>query len=99
MMKNEKEQWMDEVFASLKGSKRAKPPADLLAKIEQQLDAPEAKIIPMARFRVAIAAAMVLLVVNVLSLYQYQQKTASAQTEWNTGEAESLISDYKLYDL
>lgn len=98
-MDKEKEQWIDEVFDSLKGHAKAMPPDHLLAKIEGNLTAPEAMIIPIGKYRVAVAAAAMLLLINVLSLYQFSQKAAMSDTELVSGNSESLISDFNLYDL
>ena len=98
-MDREKEQWIDEVFDSLKGHEKAMPPTHLLTKIEQNLHSPEAMIIPVGKYRIAVAAAAMLLLVNVLSLYQFSRNATTSDLEWREANAESLISDYKLYDL
>ena len=98
-MNDNKEKWIQDVFDSLEGSKRATPPSHLLSKIEQNLVAPEAKIIPMSNYRIAVAAAVVLLVMNVFVMYQYAQTSTNSFPESMTDNTESLITDYKLYDL
>ncbi len=96
----EKEKWIDSVFESLEGSQRAKPQTDLFAAIESQLDAPEAKIIPVAQWRAGVAAAIIILVLNVFALQQFNQNRSLIQKgplmEEDAGE--SLISNYKLYN-
>ena len=99
-MNSDKEKWIEGVFGSLQGSRRAKPAVDLFAKIESQIDAQEAKIIPMPQWKIAIAAAAVILVMNVLALQNYVQSIDSQNSELITEEASSqaLISNYKLYE-
>lgn len=100
-MKEDKDKWIDEVLDSMKGSQRAKPSPELFAKIENQLAPPEIKIIPMRQWSYAVAAAVLVLVLNVFTVRQFTQNN-----ELNAGEmvvsaddsGESLISNYKIYE-
>ena len=98
-MKREKEKWIDDVFNSLEGSKRAVPSPHLFSKIEKSLFESEAKIIPLGNYRLAVAAAILLLTTNILAIYQYTQSSSISSPELINENTESLISDYKLYDL
>lgn len=98
-MKDNKEKWIADVFDSMKGSRRSKPSADLFAKIEHQLDAPEARVIPINQWKLTAVAAVLLLIMNVFVLRQVTQNNG-----FGTGEtmvehtSEQLISNYKIYD-
>ena len=97
-MNEEKEQWMEDVFQSMKGSRRAQPRPALLAKIERQIDA--AKMIPLQKWRYAVAAAALLLFVNVAALLIYNQNSGEARSEVAAADAysESLISSFQIYE-
>ena len=100
MMKKDKEKWMDDVLGSLEGSKRAQPSPELFARIESQIDAPEAKVIPITQWRIAVAAAILLLMLNVFAMRQYAHRY-----EVNTDDLvvevsadQQLISNYNPYE-
>jgi hypothetical protein len=99
-MKNDAENWIATVFDSIRGMQRAKPDPGLFAKIEQQLYAPETSVIPMRQWRLAAAAAVLLLVLNVVTMHRYRQSAALSSTELRTddGSTQQLISDYNLYE-
>ena len=99
-MKDDKDKWIENVFDSMKGSKRAKPSHELFAKIEHQINAPEAKTISMRQWSYTVAAAVLVLVLNVFALRQITQSN-----ELNAGEmivsdasSQSLISNYNIYE-
>ena len=71
-----------------------------MKKIESQLFAPEAKVIPMRQWRMAAAATVLLLILNVFSMRQYVQNNAlNASEELVVVDNEqSLISNYNLYE-
>ncbi len=100
MMENDKEKWIEEVFESIQGSKRAKPSPGLFAKIEAQIDNPDAVIIPMFQRRVAAAAAILLLALNVFALRQYMQQDSVLSNESVAMEMpnQQLISNYNIYN-
>jgi len=99
-MRDEKEEWIDETLGSLEGIKRAKPPVDLFDKIEIQIKQGKTKTIYFTQWRPAIAAAVLLLVLNVFAARLYTQKSSSVETEMGLEIAyeTQLISDFKLYD-
>ena len=99
-MQEDKEKWIDDVLGSLKGSQRAKPNPLLYAKIENQLDAPEIKIIPMRQWAYAITAAILVLVINVFAIQQFTQNNELDAGEMVVLEtsSQSLISNYKIYE-
>lgn len=98
-MKNEKEQWINDVFESVKGSERAKPNTDLFTKIESQIDSEEAKIIPMRQWRMAVAAAVVILIMNVFAIQNFTQNNRMNADEIENETNQPLISNFNLYDL
>lgn len=100
MMKKDKENWMEDVLGSLEGSKRAQPNPGLFARIESQIETPEAIVIPVTQWRLAAAAAILLLMLNVFAMRQYAQRY-----EVNTDELvvdvssdQQLISNYNPYE-
>lgn len=99
-MQTEKEKWVNEVLGSLEGSQRAKPSADLFAKIEKEIARPEGRVISMNQLRVAAAAAILLLALNVFLLNQYSRSQQGNSTEWVTevDSNEQLISDFNPYE-
>lgn len=99
-MENDKEKWIEGVFDSMKGSKRAKPDPGLYAKIESQIFAQEVKVIPMRQWKMAAAAAVLLLVLNVFALRQYIQSSEVSTNEMvaDATTDQQLISNFKLYD-
>ncbi len=99
-MKPEKrEQWIDEVFQSMEGSRRAQPKPDLLARIEQRIDGEETRILPISLRRIAAVAAILLLMLNGFAISQFSQSSATMAEE-PAGSVYDLplISDYNLYD-
>lgn len=99
-MKADKDKWKDDVLNSMKGSRRAVPPPGLLAKIEAEIGAPEARVIPMRQWSYAVAAALLVLLLNVFAMRQIVQTNARSTTEQVAGnDAEQvLISNYNLYE-
>ena len=97
-MKSNKDKWIAGVLGSLEGSKRAVPPPELFGRIQQKIASPEAKIVPIGRYRLAAAAAVLLLVLNVWVLHQYSQAPGFTSSEQVTDSSQSLISDFNLYD-
>lgn len=99
-MKEDKEKWIDAVFDSLQGSTRAKPGSGLFAKIENQIDGRDARFVPLPQWRIAVAAAVVLLCLNVFTVRQYLQSSKVATEAGGAEEAsdQALLSNYKLYE-
>ena len=99
-MKEEKDKRIEDILNSMQGSQRAQPDLELFAKIEQRIDAPEAKIIPMRQWSYAVAAAIVLLVLNTVALRQFTQSDYSNTSEMvvTQNESRSLISNYRIYE-
>jgi hypothetical protein len=95
-MNEDKEQWMEDVFNSMKGSKRLQPSTDLFAKIENEIST--SKVIPIFQWKYAAAAAIVIFV-NITSVFYYTQNT-----EINTNDDavavvynQPLLSTYQIY--
>lgn len=99
-MKKDKDKWIEDVLDSMKGSQRAKPSPELYAKIERQINAPEAKIVPMPQWSYAVAAAVLVLVLNVFAIRQFTQNNELNVSEIvvsSDDTSSSLISNYKIY--
>lgn len=99
-MENNKEKWITEVFDSLERSERAKPSAELFAKIESRIQDSQAKIISIPQWRIAAAAAVLVLSLNLFALYDYTQNRvlSSATTTMDNSVPSPLISDYNIYE-
>ncbi len=99
-MNDEKEKWMEEVFQSMKGSQRAKPGPELFAKIEDQISFPKAKVVSMAQWRYAAAAAVLVLFLNTTTLLHYKQldKVSYENTAVADSYGQALITTYQIYE-
>ncbi|MFT5617159.1 MAG: hypothetical protein ACI85I_000375 [Arenicella sp.] len=97
--KNQYENWKDEVLNSLDGMQRAKPKADLFAKIEAQVYDSELKIVPKSQFRLAVAATITLLIVNFSLAMNYTKSNGTNANSTNQEmTSDKLISNYNLYE-
>ncbi len=99
-MESDKEKWINGVMGSLAGIQRAKPKQDLFSEIKKGIAKPEGKVITMQQLRIAAAAAVLLLAINVFLLTQYAKSEQSNTTDWVTevDANEQLISNYNLYE-
>lgn len=95
MKKNEKEQWIDDVFDSWQGSARAVPNPDLFHRIEDQLSV----VVPMRTWRIASAAAAILLLINAFVIQQhFQNERPMAEEQMQQNSYSNLISNYNIYE-
>jgi len=97
-----KNKWIEEVFDSLQGMERAQPAPDLLGRIEQNIDRSTGQERLRGQAWLAIAAAVTLLVINLLATRQLlQPETLQAYERQGQMEGfeESLLSDYNFYEL
>ncbi len=97
MNNHDQEQWINDVLGSMKGSRRAQPQTTLFAQIQHQLDKPEARIISARQWRVAAAAAILLLSLNGFALRAYVQST-STEIAQEQRSSEQLLSDFSIYE-
>lgn len=98
-MNTEKENWINEVMGSLDGMKASTPPVDLLDKIQNELDRPKNILVSMVHKRIAIAAAVLLLLANVSVFYSFSQSpSVNSGLSVNQSESNSLISTFNIYD-
>lgn len=97
-MKTEKNK-LQRVLESMEGSQRAKPKPELWGKIEEQIEASEAKLISIQQWRI-VAAAVLLLSLNLFALYDYTKNVAqsSGRTAMDNSATPPLISDYQIYE-
>ena len=99
MEKNKHNKWVNEVIGSADKIQRVKPRSDLFAKIESQIDSTNFKQIPIQRFRLSAAAAVLLLVLNGIAISSYYTNSQSDELsqEMDFTSAETLLTDYNLY--
>lgn len=95
----EKEKWIRDVMQSMKGAEHIDAPAGLQQRVQNKIAALNSagiKVIPMQRVAVAVAAACVLLLLNLWSISKWrerhQQSTASSVIVYN----ESLTPDFSI---
>jgi len=96
---DDKEKWIQKILNSTEGYQKSQAPPDLFNKIEQRLDQTTGKIIPIHQWRVAAAAAIILMVLNLFGLRQYIQNNSSDTTtmEQKYASNEPISSTYQLY--
>ncbi|MEM9261417.1 MAG: hypothetical protein AAGA62_17390 [Bacteroidota bacterium] len=87
---------LDKALDQLKGMGRAKAP-DLLPSIEAKIKGVKAKVIPLREWRRLVAAAVVVLALNVAGLVYYTQQSVG-QVALNEASTEALISDFQIYE-
>lgn len=99
-MKEEKDKWVNDVLNSMKGSAPAKPGADLFDQIQGRIDQPKAPIFSLSQQGLSIAAAVLLLLLNIFVINQYQtnQIVNSNEIGMEGSSSSELISDYKIYE-
>ena len=95
----EKEKWISDVMQSMKGAQHIDAPAGLQQRVQNKialLNSAGTKVITMKRVAVAVAAACVLLLLNLwtISKWHEQQQTdaASSAVVYN----ESLTPDFSI---
>lgn len=100
-MADDKEDWINSVMGSLAGSERAQPSGKLFARIEREIAAPTAKVLNLRQRWFAAAAVGLVLVLNAYTVSLYLQGGATTGTESVSDQQteESIISNYRLYDL
>lgn len=97
-MQEEKNKWVNKVFNSLERSHRASPKSDLFAKIEHEIIAQDLKIISIRHWRLIAAAAVLLAILNIITLQQYTSNSFLSDSETTLDTPEIIISNYKLYE-
>ena len=100
MKNSDKEKWIAEVFDSMKDSKRAKPKPELFKKIEQQIDAQDVPEIPIHQWRMAVAATLMLLVLNVFAmrLYTVSRELNAEELVLEDASTQQLAPNFKIYE-
>lgn len=100
-MENENsEKWMEEVLGSMRGSKEVMPSRDLFAAIESRIDQPEGRILSFSQKMLSMAAAILLICLNVFAMNAYgifeDDNTVVVSSEPRLGS--ELFSDFKIYE-
>ncbi len=100
-MKNiDSEKWMDDVLGSMEGSKTVAPSRDLFANIQSRIEAREVRVIPFPQRIMGIAAAVLLLSLNIFAMnaYGFFENDSAAIVSNESSETTELISDFKIYE-
>lgn len=95
----DKEAWKDQILNSLECIQKATPREGLFDDIERQIMSANA-IIPIQQWRLAAAAALILLAANFWTIQQLvtASPTYSKEKVFSKAEKTTLISNYKLYE-
>ena len=99
-MNNHEEQWLEDVMGSMKGATPANPSLGLYEKIVQQLEESKALIIPIGKWKYAIAAAMTILLLNILAFKQITKNIEIDDSEDTLEESYlgPIVSNYDIYE-
>jgi len=98
-MNNEKEKWISDALASVRGIEHVQPNGELFSKIEKRLSIGGAKIISLNGLRVSACAGLLLLLINVLVLLNYSKASMDYEQTHTAKDMSTLImSNYKIYD-
>lgn len=92
----DKEKWIESVWKSMEGSQRAQPDPALLQRIQGALFTPKTEMLPISFLRMAAAACVLLVAVNVAVLLNYAQTQNSNYTD--TTEDTALLTDFQIYE-
>lgn len=91
-MKEEKENWIDEVMNSHQGKARLSPPKDLFDRIPRNN---KFKLISLRQMTMVGVAASVLLVLNTMAIRNINTTVSSESMD--IAYDDQLVSDYNLY--
>ena len=84
---------------SLNGIERAIPNPNLYLKIENNIYSPKNKTITMAKLKMFVAAAIILIILNVYFANNYLQKNTNDTKDYEEIISQTpLTSSYKLYE-
>ena len=99
-MNLENDKWISDVLQSMKGSQRAQPRPDLFDQIEKVTDGFQISVVSFFKLRIAIAAAVFLVMLNFSAIYNYKSYVKMADSGiMESGNLDNgLISDYNIYD-
>lgn len=97
-MSQQQKQWEDEVFESMKGSQAALPDPALFDKIKSRISIDRENSVELHRWKYAIAAAIMLLLVNSTSLYYLKYQESQSKNEQIANSYKKLLLDsYLIY--
>jgi len=97
-MSQQQKQWEDEVFESMKGSQPALPDPALFDRIKSQISHDRKNSVELHQLKFAIAAAILLLLVNSTSLYYLKNQESKSKNEQIANSYKKLLLDsYIIY--
>lgn len=92
-----KEQWANNVFASIEGIKRASPTDVLFTKINSKLnDLGEVKIIPLSNLGWAAAAACIMIALNIFALSNSVE--GGNDKDFSKLYKTQILTDFSIYE-
>lgn len=98
-MAEDKDNWIEEVFLSMKGSERARPSHDLLAKIQSRMEGRDNKVVTLYQWKFTAAAAVLLVFMNTMALIYFSQEQLGNYSDVvsESAQNQSIISTYQIY--
>ena len=98
-MAEDKDNWIEEVFLSMKGSERARPGHDLLVKIQSRIEGRDHKVVTLHQWKFTAAAAVLLVFMNTMALVYFSQEQLDNYSDVLSESAQnhSIISTYQIY--
>lgn len=99
-MDEEKEKWMENVLNSMSGSQRAKPRPELLKKIQSKIGASETKVVPLRQWKYAVAAAILILLMNTITWVYVNQPNPIRNESVTVVDTynQTLIRSFQIYE-
>jgi len=98
-MKEENNKWIEDVFQSMNGSRKAKVNPALFAKIEDRISASEIEIIPVFGWKQYAAAAVIILAMNTITMINYSKSIKSNDQDIVAigSNNQALMTTYQIY--
>lgn len=96
-MEEKNSDWTEDIITSMQGAQKAEPSPALFARIEQEVELLDAKVIPMSYVRLAAACIVIILFLNGISLVQHLK----TEIEFETAEVNQeppLFHSFQIYE-
>lgn len=89
---------VDRVIGSFKGSARAQPSPELYDRIASKIFQQEASMIPIRTIWLSIAAAVLLIFINIAAISSNTMNQKSGLDQNKTADSYSVLSNYNIYE-
>lgn len=100
MENKDSEKWVEDVLGSMQGRKVVPPSRDLFMDIQNQIEAPKVRVVLFSQRMMAMAAAVLLLTVNIFAMnsYGFFENDTEAIVSGEVSKTPELVSDFKIYE-